>query len=116
MDKITDAKTEFRLRQWAQIIQTCQASGMTVVGWCNQNNVKIKSYYYWLRRIRSLTLENGSLELQSKEQQIVPISYRHTKSLSAVVTIHINSVSVDIPDGTSKETIVAVLSSLKNIC
>ena len=112
MDRITDAKTEFRLRQWTQIVQTCQASGMTAVSWCNQNNVKIKSYYYWLRRIRSLAFENKSLELQSKEQQIVPVSFRQ----KAAVTVHINSVSVDIPDGTSKETIVAVLSALKSIC
>lgn len=54
MDKITDAKTEFRLKQWTKIIQTCQASGMTVVGWCGQNNIKIKSYYYSLRRARAL--------------------------------------------------------------
>ncbi|PYG90121.1 hypothetical protein LY28_00001, partial [Ruminiclostridium sufflavum DSM 19573] len=54
MDKITDAKTEFRRRQWTQIIQDCQNSGMTVVGWCSQNNVNTKSYYYWLRKIRSL--------------------------------------------------------------
>lgn len=115
MDKITDAKTEFRLKQWIKIVQTCQTSGMKVVSWCEQNNVKIKSYYYWLRRIRSLACENGSFELQSKEQQIVPVSFRQPKSCSAV-TVHMNSVSVDIPDGTSKETIAAVLSALKIIC
>ncbi len=32
-------------------------SGMMVVRWCEQNNVNIKSYYYWLRRIRSLACE-----------------------------------------------------------
>lgn len=42
MNKITDAKTEFRLKQWSQIIQNCQASGITAVAWCSQNNVKIK--------------------------------------------------------------------------
>jgi hypothetical protein len=110
MDKITDAKTEFRLKQWTQIVQTCQSSGMSAVSWCNQNNVKIKSYYYWLRKIRALAFENGSLELQG--QQIIPISLRQ----AVAVTIHINSVSVDIPDGTSRETIEAVLSALKTIC
>lgn len=115
MDKITDAKTEFRLKQWTKIIQTCQSSGTTVVGWCEQNSVKIKSYYYWLRRIRSLACEKGSLELQSKEQQIIPLSFRQAKA-SAAITVHMNSVSVDIPDGASKETIAAVLSALKIIC
>jgi hypothetical protein len=115
MDKVTDTKTEFRLKQWAKIIQTCQSSGMTVVGWCDQNNVKTKSYYYWLRRIRSLACESGSVVPQRNEQQIVPVPIRQTKA-PASVTIHLSSVSVDIHDGTSRETIEAVLTALKTIC
>jgi hypothetical protein len=115
MDKITDAKTEFRLKQWTGIIQTCQASGETVVGWCSQNNVKIKSYYYWLRRVRALACETGALVPQKMEQQIVPVSFRQAKA-SAAVTIHLSSICVDIHDGTSRETIEAVLSALKTIC
>jgi hypothetical protein len=115
MDKITDAKNEFRIKQWTKIIQTCQASGMTAVGWCSQNNVKIKSYYYWLRRVRALACEAGQLIPQKMEQQIVPVSFRQAET-SAAVTIHLSSICVDIHDGTSRETIEAVLSALKTIC
>ena len=115
MDKITDAKTEIRLKQWTKIIQTCQASGMTVVGWCSQNNIKIKSYYYWLKRVRTLACEAGALVPKKMEQQIVPVSFRQAKT-SAGVTIHLSSICVDIHDGTSRETIEAVLSALKTIC
>lgn len=115
MDKITDTKTEFRMKQWTKIIQTCQTSGMTVVCWCSQNNVKIKSYYYWLRRVRAMACETGSLVPQKMEQQIVPVSFRQANA-SAAVTIHLSSICVDIHDGTSRETIEAVLSALKTIC
>ena len=115
MDKITNAKTEFRLKQWSKIIQACQTSEMTVVSWCSQNNVKIKSYYYWLRRIRTLACETGSLVPQKPEQEIVPVPFHQTK-VSAAVTIHLPSFCVDIHDGTSRETIEAVLSALKSIC
>jgi hypothetical protein len=115
MDKITVTKTEFRLRQWTQIIQTCQASGMTVVGWCRQNNVNTKSYYYWLRRIRSQACESRTLVQQRNEQQIVPVAIRQTK-IPAAITVHLPSVSVDIHDGASMVTIEAVLAALKNIC
>jgi len=115
MDKITDAKTEFRLKQWSKIIQACQSSGMTVVSWCSQNNVKIKSYYYWLRKVRTLACEAGSLVSQKTEQKIVPVPFHQTK-VSAAITIHISSFCVDICDGTSRETIEAVLSALKSIC
>lgn len=114
MDKITDAKTEFRLKQWAQIIQTCQTSGMTVVAWCKQNNVKTKSYYYWLRRIRTLACE-GDASLSQAKQQIVPVALKQAKQ-AAAVTIHLPSVSVDIYDGASSTTIESVLVALKLIC
>ena len=100
MDKVIDAKTEFRLKQWTQIVQNCQTSGMTVVAWCSQNNVNIKSYYYWLRRIRSLACESGALATRSNEHAIVPVSLKQTKT-PAAITIHLPSISVDIHDGVS---------------
>ena len=115
MDKITETKTEFRLRQWTQIIKTCQASGCTVVAWCSQNNVNIKSYYYWLRRVRYQACESGSLVTQRNKQAIVPVTFQETKATVAV-TIHLPSISVDIHDGTSRETIETVLSALRTIC
>jgi hypothetical protein len=117
MDKITDAKSEFRLRQWAEIIQACQVSGMTVIAWCAQNNVNIKSYYYWLRKVRSMACESGELMTRSNKQMIVPLKYTSAKaSVKTAATIHLPTVSVDIYDGASGTTIEAVLSALKNIC
>jgi hypothetical protein len=117
MDKVTDAKTEFRLKQWAKIIQACQASGTTVTAWCRENNVNVKSYYYWLRRLRTKVCEAGELALPSNGQQIVPLAFKQTKPVhTAAITIHLSSVSIDIHEGTSKSTIETVLSVLKNIC
>ena len=51
MDKITH---EMRLNNWTEICRQCQArpSGMTVENWCNENGIKIKTYYYWQRKVR----------------------------------------------------------------
>lgn len=114
MDKITDAKNEFRLRQWTQIIQNCQSSEMSVVAWCSQNNVNIKSYYYWLRKLRSTACESGALTTRRNEQPIIPVAFKQTKT--PAVTVHLPSISVDIHDGASGETIEAVLAALKTLC
>ncbi|NSW92704.1 MAG: IS66 family insertion sequence element accessory protein TnpB [Firmicutes bacterium] len=117
MDKITNVKNEFRLKQWAKIIQSCQESNMTVVAWCAQNNVNIKSYYYWLRKLRTLACESGQLMTNHSEQQIVPLTFERAKTSSeAAITIHLSDISIDINNGASRTTIEAVLSSLKNIC
>lgn len=116
MDKVSEAKTEFRIKQWTNIIQSCQTSGMTVVSWCSQNNINIKSYYYWLRKLRALACETETLPVVKKEQAIVPLSIKPANMTSAVITIHMSAASIDIRQGTSRETIEAVLSALKAIC
>ena len=118
MDKVTDAKNEVRLKQWTKIIQACQASGMTVVAWCSQNNVNTKSYYYWLRKLRAMACETTQeLPAIRDEQAIVPLEFKQPKSSeSAIITVHLSSVSIDIQNGASQTTIEAVLAALKNIC
>ena len=43
MDKIT---SDVRRQQWLDIIQACNASGLTKKAWCEQNGINIKSFYY----------------------------------------------------------------------
>ena len=42
MDKIT---SDVRRQQWLDIIQACNASGLTKKAWCEQNGINIKSFY-----------------------------------------------------------------------
>ena len=51
MDKITH---EVRLSQWKAIIEQCQArpKGVSARKWMEDNGIKSKQYYYWLRRVR----------------------------------------------------------------
>lgn len=49
MDKIT---SDVRRQQWLDIIQACNASGLTKKAWCEQNGINIKSFYYWQRQLR----------------------------------------------------------------
>ena len=119
MDRVTLTKAEFRLRQWTKIIQDCQSSNLTVTGWCNQNNIGAKSYYYWLRKLRLKTFEETELSLPTKNQAIVPLqlsSLQGTAPANLAVTIHIGSASIDIVEGTSQSMIEAVLKSLRNVC
>lgn len=47
-----------KLQYWLDVIRQCRASGMTNQDWCEQNTVSLKSYYYWLAKIRKLALED----------------------------------------------------------
>ena len=50
---------QVRLRQWAEQIRDCQSrpKGMDVETWCAQNNLTKANYYYRLRHVREVYLE-----------------------------------------------------------
>ena len=59
MDKITH---EVRLSQWKAIIEQCQArpEGVSAKKWLEDNGIKNRQYYYWLRRVRKEAYEQAS--------------------------------------------------------
>lgn len=48
-----------RIREWTEQIRDCQSrpKGMDVETWCAQNNLTKANYYYRLRRVREVYLE-----------------------------------------------------------
>ena len=50
---------QVRIRQWAEQIRNCQnrPKGMDVETWCTQNNLTKANYYYRLRRVRQICLD-----------------------------------------------------------
>ena len=58
MDKVKAVKSQLRLQQWAERISECQSSSMTVAAWCDAHDINVKTYYYWLRKVREMTVEN----------------------------------------------------------
>ena len=50
---------QVRLKQWAEQIRDCQnrPAGMDVKTWCAQNNITKANYYYRLRRVREVYLD-----------------------------------------------------------
>ena len=45
MPTIREVKTELRHREWAEQIQECQSSGMTVTAWCKEKGISQHTYY-----------------------------------------------------------------------
>ena len=40
-----------RIQLWAERIEECRGSGMSIRGWCRENEISEKAYYYWQRRL-----------------------------------------------------------------
>lgn len=61
-----------RIQEWAEQICECQSrpKGMDVETWCAQNNLTKANYYYRLRRVREIYLE----QFQETSPEFIEIS------------------------------------------
>ena len=83
MGRIREIKKQVRHKEWAAMVQECQASGKKVGDWCDENGINISTYYKRLYVVRSELIE------ESENQRIVPVS------VSAAVSDASNSVIAD---------------------
>ncbi|MFQ7292448.1 MAG: IS66 family insertion sequence element accessory protein TnpA [Monoglobales bacterium] len=68
MDKIVQIKNNVKLHEWSMMVKACRSSGLTVSQWCNENDIKLKTYYYRLRKVREYLCE------ETEVHPILPIS------------------------------------------
>ena len=120
MDPVTLAKNQIRADRWRMLIQTCQQSGQTVISWCEENNVNIKSYYYWLRKLRKQELGAKELPIPIPEEKPIVFKQLEVKTpvtgTQAAVIIRLPNATLEISEGTSQQTIQAVLLALQSLC
>lgn len=120
MDKVTVTKNELRKQQWIKIIQERQSSGQSVVSWCEENRVNIKTYYYWLRKLRLSSIEETAISLPVQEEK--PIAFKKLEVLTplptskAAVIIRLPNATLEINEGASQQIVQAVLLALRNAC
>ena len=125
MDQVIVFRNEFRAKQWAQAISDCQSSGQTVVSWCASHNINIKSYYYWLRKLRLAQIDNLPAEVKSNIQ-IKPseaaISFKKLEvqaplpDLQPAVIIRLPNATLEVVNGAMQQTVEAVLLALRSTC
>lgn len=66
-------RNRYRLQKWTEIIRDCRSSGQTVVRWCTDHEVNVKSYYYWLRKIRETACESLPAFSSPNKATLVPV-------------------------------------------
>lgn len=60
-------RDEYRAQSWAMVIQECSASGLTNREFCRLRGISEKTYYYWLRKLRSQMAETAAPQLVKLE-------------------------------------------------
>lgn len=118
MDQIQQVKQRYRKEEWKQLILDYQSSDMKLLDWCSSRGVTKDKYYYWLRKIREEVCESN-LPMPTKKQEVATFKKLEVISpvvnTQAAVIIRLPNATIEITEGTSQQTIQAVLLALQNV-
>lgn len=128
MNKLSIANHEYNLKLWINRIRDCRSSGKSVSDWCVESGIGIKTYYYWMRKIKQEAFDALPVERKSKVLETVK-SYPTTlfteigipdvtpsSDLNSAVIIHLNGATLEIHNGASDTVIENTLRALKKLC
>lgn len=115
---------QYRLNQWTETIKECRSSGQKISVWCTENNISIKSYYYWLKLVRTAACESLP-SLSSGNQQIVPVKMPVPITASepkpavlnstSHIILRVGNITVELHNGAATDLIENTLRALANV-
>lgn len=120
---------QVKLQYWLEVIRQCKASGLTNQAWCEQHNISLKSYYYWIAKIRKLALEdlprknngihatadqNTLLPNPTSEFAKIPLPGIHATRSDPAVVLHIGIITVEVFEDISCELLSTILKAVQS--
>lgn len=121
---------QVKLQYWLDVIRQCRASGLTNQIWCEQHDISLKSYYYWLSKIRKLALEelprkkNGihmctdqqSSFFVGSSSEFAELSLpgRESPRLNPAAVLHAGSITVELYESTSAQMLETILKAVQS--
>jgi hypothetical protein len=69
--EIKKITSDYRAQQWIEIIRACKASGQSKKNWCEENQVNIKSFYYWQTKFRK---EAGQMLVKGNAPKLISLT------------------------------------------
>lgn len=120
---------QVKLQYWLDVIRQCRASGLTNQAWCEQHAVSLKSYYYWIAKIRKLALEELPRKIHGcrtvmEQTALMPdaapefaeVSLRDKQNSCAApaAVLHTGTVTVELFEDTPRELLEAILKAVRS--
>ena len=106
MADVLAVRDEYRVQAWAMLIQECNNSGLTKREFCQQRGISEKSFYYWLRKLRSQMAEDTGPQLV----QLDP-----APATDDMLQIQYRGAELKLPVGVDMDAVAALLRYLQSL-
>ncbi len=110
--------TEYRLSQWAQIIQARKESGKSVKDFCEDTGINRHSYFYWQRKLREASCKDLVEAAETKEVVAsgwVRLRPAEPQYADGGILIEINDFQITVKSDTDLELLKNVCSVLRSL-
>jgi hypothetical protein len=97
---------------WAERLASYKASGQTKKAWCENNNIDIKSFYRWGRRLA----ERGYIESSGAGYRFVLAKEKVEHSNAGKIKINIGKAIISVDNGYDADVLKNVLRIMVEIC
>ena len=120
---------QVKLQYWLDVIRQSRTSGLTNQIWCEQHDISLKSYYYWLFKIRKLVLEelprkkkgihmctdqpSAALTESPAEFAVLSLPDRNLSRSTPAAILHIGSITVELYEGISAPRLENILKAVQ---
>ncbi|MDD3540899.1 MAG: hypothetical protein PHG57_06545 [Eubacteriales bacterium] len=119
---ISEVKRQTRLSEWRGQIQEQQSSGLTVKDWCEQRGYGQGRFYYWLRLVRTESIDRYKSEEEVSLVRVDPSRLPASQgklascvgSQSPGIVIRYGNAAAELPAGTQTATIAELLKALSD--
>ena len=108
MADVLAVRDAYRTQNWAVVIQECSNSGLSNREFCRQREISEKSFYYWLRKLRSQMAEAAT-------PQLVQLEPTPALAQDDVLQIQYRGVELKLPAGVDMDAVAALLRSLQSL-
>ena len=97
-------QNEYRMQSWVEIIRECQESGLSNREFCLQRGISEKTYYYWLRKMR--TAATAVIE-----PQLVRVD--NPVGTEQMIEIQYGRTELKLPENVDLKALAAFLNTLR---
>lgn len=95
----SDVKTQLSIQNWTEIIKDRNATNLPIDEYCKLHDLSRNSYYYWLRKIRELSLvqndesQNSNPIVEIKADKMLP-TISEVRQNNQVITLTVNGITL----------------------
>lgn len=109
MTNVLTIRKQYRMQEWAKIIQQCHASGLSNREFCRQNGISEKTYYYRLRQLRELAVAEKSSQIP----QLIQLDIPAQEKAEDLIHIQYRNADLTLPETVDFDALAALLRSIQ---